>query len=56
MLVTEEKRDGREGKGEGGKKVLRSWPSRTVIKPAAEARAPWRKEECWNAPGCLMPM
>ena len=53
MLVKER---GKEGGREGGRKVLRNWPSRTVIRPAAEARAPCRKEECWKAPGCLMPM
>lgn len=35
---------------------LRTWPSLSLINPAAEIREPWRKEECWNAPDCLIPM
>ena len=50
MYVSEGEEE--EGEGDG----LLNCPSRTVIRPAAEARAPWRKDECWNAPGCLIPM
>lgn len=55
---------GEEGEGEGAKTVggylrgdnIRIWPFLILIRPAAEMREPWRKEECWKAPDCLMPM
>lgn len=45
--------------GEGGRESVRlrcNCPSFTMINPAAEIREPRRKEECWKAPDCLMPM
>ncbi len=46
---------GRKGRYLRGDK-LRIWPSLILMRPAAEIRDPCRKEECWKAPDCLIPM
>ena len=30
-------------------------PSWILMRPAAEMREPWRKDECWKTPDFLMP-